>query len=48
MVNVESWADQIDYFPSKTVALGNLSINGDLGNLFVTQRGSWRRDEKGG
>jgi disease resistance protein RPS2 len=30
MVNVESWADQIDYFPSKTVALGNLSISTEM------------------
>jgi len=29
MVDEDFWADHIDYFPSKTVGLGNLSINGD-------------------
>jgi len=29
MVNVDFWADHVDYFPSKTIGLGNLSINGD-------------------
>jgi disease resistance protein RPS2 len=35
MVDEECWAYRTDYFPSKTVGLGNLSINGDGDSVQV-------------